>query len=194
MGLGRQCRILIGVSDRFLGRGYKFKWDHLRLFEDANLEWPAVRGGLGEQMEHLSQPEYECAYYAHNKFPFEPTADSGLKLEPEYIDVNEAITRPCGASGLQSPWKTVFHTITTFLGMVGFSRHYMASPRYPSHQVAARMVGHAFSGFAAGAALSGLLFSLRREASRDVLLTDFDDSSVHDGSVLNLGLDFDSIA
>ncbi len=171
-------------------------------------------------MEHLSQREYECAYYAHKKFPFEPKADSDSKCTPEFMDLNEAITRSCGASGQQSPWKTVLHTLTTtgtyiirhyvgehleirqldgleLLGMVGFSTYYMASSKFPSHQVATRMAGNAFSGFAAGAALFGLLFSLRREASTDMVLSDDDDdgsSSDHAGSTVNLELDFDNIA
>ncbi len=189
------------------------------MLEEANLEWPAARAELGEQMEHLSQREYECSFYAHRKLPFESSgSDSGLKLVPEYMDVNESIQRSCGPSGQNSPWKTMRHTLTcagftssgissgrvlrsdsskdwSFLAWWDTAT-YMAAGKHPSHQVATRMAGNAFSGFAVAAALFGLLFSLRREASSDAMLSDSDAESctAHKGSALNLELDLDSIS
>ncbi len=155
------------------------------MFADANMKWPLARGQLGEQLDHSVAQVYGVAYYCNRKFPF-----SGFE-SAEFINANLPLQHICGDNGERSPWRTYLQPIAATgmyivrfvvgksvelrqlhgletLGVAGVTKHYMASPNYPSHQVATRMAGQTLSGFAVAAALLGLLFNLRRQ----ILLTD----------------------
>ena len=156
---------------------YKYKDDHARLYDENRLSWPPRRIFHKETLGHLDQRLYEVAVFADIVFPLH--AESG----PQYLDVNESLTRACGPRGDRNPWRSTLHTLTTtgiylvrqwvfgknelrqldgleLLQAIGYDRRYLVEDMpVPTHKLASHMAGNAFSGYSIGAALVACLLN-----------------------------------
>lgn len=86
-------------------REYKYKDDHMRLYDEAGFQWPPVRTLRG--LEHLEPRKYEVLAYCDTKWP----ANSD-RASCEYLDCNASLSRLVGADGQTCPWSTVMPTMT----------------------------------------------------------------------------------
>lgn len=90
------------TGDRQEGMDASYKLEHMELFDNAGLPWPAPRAAL-DFCQHLDQRAFEVLVYVHNTWPYE------LKEEvpvPQFIDVNFSLKRlaPNGGGG-RNPWR-----------------------------------------------------------------------------------------
>lgn len=69
-----------------LGGDLKYKTEHMDLFDQAGLTWPAPRTGdmALQQCMHLDQRAYETVFFCHHAFPYKPN-DEGT-LHYEFVD------------------------------------------------------------------------------------------------------------
>lgn len=79
------------------------KADHMGLFDEAKLPWPAPRSLL-PHCHHLEQRPFEALVYVNAAWPYELDEDGGCP--PEFVDVNFSLAR-LAPDGLQSrsPWR-----------------------------------------------------------------------------------------
>jgi len=202
----RQCRIKEPAD--VAGKEFKYKDDHMRLYDSINLVWPAPSPrGYDGALDHMEQRAFEVFHFANNKFPLASGA-----LTPEFIDVQPEITWVCGSDGKQNPWRTVFPTLTScgqyiyrrwvlgvnyhflevgqldgmeLLQMIGFEMANVETWDFPSHELATSMAGNAFSAYAVGPML--ILSMIGLGAPRSLTVNDGDDEVDEDAHMSGSG-------
>ncbi len=189
----RTCEDRTPVHDN-PDKTYKYKDDHMKLFEENTLAWPADRSAY-PSLSHLDQRPYECAWFAMKRWPH-----SGADGPDEFMDLNLSLTRSCGPKGDKNPWSTTLNTFTCggvyvfrrwcpqnrvtirqldgleLLQGIGFDRSFLkppadAVPGAPlvSHRFATKLAGNAFSAYSVGAALVALLLNFTKANEQPIM-------------------------
>lgn len=159
-------------------REYKYKTDHMELFDNARMPWPPKVHI--PTLAHLDQRALEVVVYCNEQFPFDMAFQGA-----EYMDFNPSLARLVGRDGTTNPWSRGMPTLVgsgqyayrrahvdpidgsvqvkveqldglELLQAIGFDQSYMHGPA-ASHEVCSSMAGNAFSAFALGPLVIGML-------------------------------------
>ena len=99
----------------YSGKEMEYKTDHIRLFDEAKLVWPAPRfPSKGIYCRHLDQRAFEVVHYANSVWPYSCPPDGSFV--PEFLDCNFSLS-PLAVDGPRSasPWRRdMMSTITGF--------------------------------------------------------------------------------
>jgi hypothetical protein len=105
----RQCLNKVAEPET-PSRDYKYKQDHMRLFDAASLAWPPAAGHCDGIDASVGQRDYELIVYANEVFPYDPVAS---KWQPQYLDFGSSLIRVAGIDGKLDPWSMACPTLTT---------------------------------------------------------------------------------
>ena len=89
----------------YSGKDMEYKKDHIHLFDEARLDWPAPRfPSQGKYCRHLDQRAFEIVHYANSVWPYSCPPDGSFV--PEFLDCNFSLPR-LAPDGLRSslPWR-----------------------------------------------------------------------------------------
>ena len=100
-------RRVMGDDDAndYSGKDMEYKKDHIQLFDEARLVWPAPRyPSQGTHCRHLDQRAFEVVHYANSLWPYSCPPDGSFV--PEFLDCNFSLLRlaPDGIRS-SSPWR-----------------------------------------------------------------------------------------
>ncbi len=88
---------------------FKYKADHLKLYDEFGLPWPAPREHFNGSLSHLDARPYEVVYFADCVYPYPGLINERYPVE--WLDANESLTRAVGTSGNTNPWKRQLGTL-----------------------------------------------------------------------------------
>ena len=186
---------------------FKYKEDHMRLYDGAGLEWPPAKGKFDGMLDHTDQRAYEVLVYAGTMWPYAPEKPG--VFHREYVDFNQSITRLAGATGDHEPWVKRIPTLTgsgmyamrwaepvesatnhqdpdPFAIVVDIGKQFEVYTRqldglelmqlvgwpmdsyiddFPSHELASKLAGNAFSGFAIGPCMMAVMAVLQHDSA-----------------------------
>ena len=96
------------------GKHFKFKDEHLALFDKHGYTWPAPRGAFEGNCDSMEMRPYECVWFANTHWPYMGMVNGIFPIE--FMDANESIGRSCG--GKSSAWKRQLGTLTCNAKMI----------------------------------------------------------------------------
>lgn len=177
-------------------RDFKYKDDHARLYDLVGAQWPPARGAFGGGLDHLPARAYEVAFLCDFMFPYpmesspiqyvdvnksmvrlvgangetNPWSDTLPTLTGNGMYLMRRAGKPSAPAESPPP---LCHEVEIrqldgmeLFQVIGFHLLYIVSS-FPDHDLATRMSGNAFSGFAVGAILVGICSAFGAEPRSD---------------------------